>query len=394
MPYALTDLPLGDLVGPAMRAAEALVRLDERISRSPVGQGFVERAHFADAVSALWLDGELVHVEDLVLHDAHMDLRAPTHELTRAHEILRLRRQILANKPDWALGRDGLAVLCGRFAAAGPMRLETQLPVPGEGSAADGQDHEQEPEDDSLGSGSLSAELAALDAALGRANAVLDAARAPATAGRDATLGREAGTGATGDAAADRNPLLYDSDWDEQERLAEWKAVLAKVEDLPAMLRGAVAFDAWTAIAPLQHAPWLGRLLVSALLRQAGTTTGQLAALYVGARAIGRERRQSRDRTTRLIAFLDGAHEGAAAGIREHDRLMLARAQMERRLKGRRSTSRLPKLIDLVLSRPLVSSGMIEKELGVTTAGALNLIGELDLREITGRGRYRAWGVI
>jgi hypothetical protein len=401
MPYTLPDLPLQALIGPAMRATEALVRLDERIARSPVGRGFVERSHFADAASALWLDGELVHIEDLVLHDAHMDLRAPTHELTRAHEILRLRRQVLANKPDWALGRDGLAALCGRFAAAGaPMRQpEAHVQVPGEGSAAgdQGQEHEQE-DDDGLGSGSLSAEFAALDAALGRANAVLDAARMPAaspiTAGGDATLNGEAGTGAKGGAAVDRNPLLYDGDWDEQERLAEWKAVLTKVEGLPALLQGAAAFDAWTAISPLQHAPWLGRLLVTALLRQAGTTTGQLAALYLGARAIGRERRQSRDRTTRLVAFLDGAHEGAAAGLREHDRLVLARAQMERRLKGRRSTSRLPGLIDLVLSRPLVSSGMIEKELGVTTAGALNLLSELDLREITGRGRYRAWGVM
>ncbi|MBE1205105.1 RHE_PE00001 family protein [Aminobacter carboxidus] len=386
MPYVLPDLSLDQLIGPAMRATEVLVRLDERVARSPVGAGFVARSHFADAVSALWLEGELVHVEDLVLHDAHMDQRAPTHELTRAHEILRLRRQVLANKPDWALGRDGLAALCGRFAAAGPMGSETQLQVPGKGSAVGGQDDEQEPEDDGLGSGSLSAELAALDAALGRANAVLDAARAPATAGRDTTLG--------GEAAATRNPLLYDGDWDEQERLGEWKTALAKLDGLPALLRAAVAFDAWNAIAPLQHAPWLGRLLVAALLRQAGTTTAQLAALYLGARAIGRERRQSRDRTTRLIAFVDSVHESAVAGIKEHDRLMLARMQMERRLKGRRSTSKLPQLIDLVLSRPLVSSGMIEKELGVTTAGALNLIGELDLREFTGRGRYRAWGVM
>jgi hypothetical protein len=38
-----------------------------------------------NACFALWLSGELVHLEDLVLHDAEMDLRGPTHELTRAH---------------------------------------------------------------------------------------------------------------------------------------------------------------------------------------------------------------------------------------------------------------------------------------------------------------------
>jgi HTH DNA binding domain len=37
---------------------------------------------------------------------------------------------------------------------------------------------------------------------------------------------------------------------------------------------------------------------------------------------------------------------------------------------------------------------MIEKELKVTMQGALNLVAELSLREMTGRGRFRAWGVV
>lgn len=35
----------------------------------------------ADACASLWIDGELVHLEDVVLHDATKDIRAPTHEL-------------------------------------------------------------------------------------------------------------------------------------------------------------------------------------------------------------------------------------------------------------------------------------------------------------------------
>ncbi|WP_287308014.1 hypothetical protein [Mesorhizobium sp.] len=84
-----------------------MARLDERLARSPVRDGFVERQHFADAAGALWLEGELVHLEDLVLHDAHMDIRTLTHELTRAHAVLRTRRRIFVQKPDWALSRDG-----------------------------------------------------------------------------------------------------------------------------------------------------------------------------------------------------------------------------------------------------------------------------------------------
>ncbi|PWK76799.1 RHE_PE00001 family protein [Aminobacter sp. AP02] len=376
MTYDLTDLPLTSLIGPAMRASEALVRLDERIARSPVGQGFVERGHFTDAVSSLWLDGELVHIEDLVLHDAHMDLRAPTHELTRAHEILRLRRQIFANRPSWALGREGLATLCGRGAAqVAPRPQYQEVALGGEEDEDDGDD-------------TLKAEMAALDAALDRAQAVLE--RTPRDAKQPAT--RAVMTVRRG--ADDKNPLIYDADWDEPERLAAWQRALSESEGLPPLLRAAVAFDAWSVIAPLQHAPWLGRLLVEALLRETATTTAHLAALYFGARIIPREIRHSRDRAMRLVAFLDGVYETAKAGAKEHDRLILAKTQMDRRLKGRRSTSKLPQLIDLVLSRPLVSSGMVEKELGVTTAGALNLIGELDLREITGRGRYRAWGIM
>src|ERR1700730_607734 len=64
--------------------------------------------------ACLWLEGELVHLDDLVLHDAHMDIRAPTHELTRAHAVLRARRRIADAKPDWALSPAGLAGLRGR----------------------------------------------------------------------------------------------------------------------------------------------------------------------------------------------------------------------------------------------------------------------------------------
>jgi hypothetical protein len=67
---------------------------------------------------------------------------------------------------------------------------------------------------------------------------------------------------------------------------------------------------------------------------------------------------------------------------------------MERVLRGRRASSKLPGLIDLVLSRPLVSTSMIQKALSVSRQGALKLIGEFSLRELTGRESFRAWGVV
>jgi hypothetical protein len=86
--------------------------------------------------------------------------------------------------------------------------------------------------------------------------------------------------------------------------------------------------------------------------------------------------------------------ETALSGLKEHDRLILAKNQLERRLRERRASSRLPDLVELVLSSPIVSTGMVQKKLKVSKQGALNLVGELSLRELTGRGRFRAWGVL
>ena len=114
-------LPWAKLAGRLAAAEDALARLEsnQRLARSPIRAGFVARTHFTDAAACLWLDGELVHLDDLVLHDAHMDIRAPTHELTRAHAVLRTRRRVAEAKPDWALSPAGLASLRGRGSQGG-----------------------------------------------------------------------------------------------------------------------------------------------------------------------------------------------------------------------------------------------------------------------------------
>ena len=60
----------------------------------------------------------------------------------------------------------------------------------------------------------------------------------------------------------------------------------------------------------------------------------------------------------------------------------------------RTTTPKLPALLDFVLIRPIVSAGMIAAELKITPRAAQNLVVELSLREATGRGRYRAWGIL
>ncbi|RUV53980.1 MULTISPECIES: RHE_PE00001 family protein [unclassified Mesorhizobium] len=372
MTYEIGELSLKALIGPVARATEVLSRLDERLARSPVRDGFVERQHFADAAAALWIEGELVHLEDLVLHDAHMDIRTPTHELTRAHAVLRMRRRIVSQKPDWAFGREGLRELTGRdgqMLAVGPKSRE------GEAASAVEADGRDDGEDDLLAE-----EFAEIDALLARSSKILSGAAVPA---RKEEASRR-----------DRPDLIYDLDWDEDARLAEWQDVIARTRDLPVALRGAILLEAWSDIEVLQHAIWLGPLLVAALLRQEGLAANHLACLHLGAKNIPRERRRARNRNDRLLASLDAIHDAALTGLKEHDRLVMAKNQVERRLRERRTSSKLPDLVELVLSRPIVSTSLIQERLKVTKQGALNLVGELGLRELTGRGRFRAWGLI
>lgn len=373
MAYDVGKLSLETLFAPVVRATEALARLDERLTHSPVREGWIERQNFADAAAALWLEGELVHLEDLVLHDAHMDVRAPTHELTRARAVLRARRQILARAADWALGRDGLRQLTGRDGMAlAEIGLEEEK---NNGLTPGFDDPTGQEEMDPLGQ-----EFAAIDAVLARTTKVLESGATPT---RKDTMLRP-----------DRPPLVYDLDWDEGGRLAEWQDVQSQTRQLPVILRAAILLDAWFEIEVLQHAAWLGPLLVAALLRQEGVSAGHLACLHLGAKNIPRERRRARMRCERLLAFIDAIQDAALSGLKEHDRLVMAKNQMERRLRDRRASSKLPALVELVLSRPLVATGMIQDRLRVSKQGALNLIGELGLREMTGRGRFRAWGIV
>ncbi|CAA0129890.1 MULTISPECIES: RHE_PE00001 family protein [Hyphomicrobiales] len=380
--YQIPDpLPWSQIAGPLAAAEDALARLDERLARSPVRDGWIARTHFSDAAAALWLEGELVHLDDLVLHDAGMDVRAPTHELTRAHAVLRTRRRIADAKPDWALSVAGLAGLRGR-GEQGDREEER-------GNRNEEEDEVRDREDeDSEADAPERFRVAPADDRMADIFAAVDAAIAQA----DRTLAGE--TTDRRPKRPERDPLVYDLDWDEDERLDAWRAVVDQTRNLPPALATAIAADAWHALEPLQHAPWLGRLLAAALLRARGKARSHLPCLHDGLKAIPRERRRPRDAASRLAVQLEAIAAAAEAGLKDHDRWQTARTLLARKLAGRRSTSRLPALIDYVLARPIVSAGMIAQELRITPRAAQDLVGELGLREATGRDRYRAWGVL
>ena len=151
-------------------------------------------------------------------------------------------------KPDWALSAAGLAGLRGR-GGQGDREEEGR---------ATGRREATTPRDDERGPARRIATtpfgIIETDPQLAAAFAAVDAANARA----ERTL-----AGETPARRPERDPLVYDPDWDEDGRLDDWRAVVDQTRSLPPTLAAAIAADAWDAIEPLQHTPWLGRLLAA-----------------------------------------------------------------------------------------------------------------------------------
>jgi len=361
--YDLPELPWS-LAGKLERTAVAVMHLDARLTASGLSAGWQSRCDMIEATRALILDGHFVDIGDVVLHDAGMDVRSPTHELTRAAAALRARRMVLARKAPWPLSIDGLSALRGLM--LGSPEVEPLGKDRGAG-AEDGPVHDDEDP--------LASHLAEIDAILARTTKTL--------AGETPIPKR-------------RSHLVYDPEVDEAENEDLWLDVVKRTEKWPAIAAAAIAWDAWTGLGMYHRQPWLGLIMAGAILRARGLTT-HLLPLVSGYKA-SRYRLQGREGGVEKVeAFARIVDEAVDQGEKDMQRLALARETMLRRAKDCRSNSRLPQLIELFLSRPLVSGAIASKLIGVTPKAVDLMLAQLGgalPRELTGRRRYRAWGIV
>ncbi|GGL35868.1 hypothetical protein GCM10010983_36120 [Caulobacter rhizosphaerae] len=322
------------------RAEDSVSRLDARVQTCGFAEGWAARTDFIEANGWGWVSGEIVDLEDLVLHDAQMDARLPDQALRATYGLVRARRKARAAGPELQTA-DGAAWLAGY---RGQPPVLAPAPVDPEGVR---RDPAAEPRD-------LVGELVHQVRTLGR--------------------------GETAD------PL---------EALEEWVLWAGRLPDrAPALLRAAVALEGWRLVNPLPRQTYVGGVMVAQALRQAGRTRTCLLGVEAPRRNnLQPPRGFMAPPVVRLAYWLKVLALGAEAGLAEIKRLDLARQVVLKRVAGRRSHDRSRDLLELLLSRPLVSAGLAAEHLGVAEHSARRLLAGLgsSVMEVSGRSRYRAW---
>jgi hypothetical protein len=281
------------VLNPLLAAQEAVSRLDERARRSAHRASWMQRLLFHEACACQLMDGDLVHLEDLVLLDGDAFSGAPSMALSSALEVLKIWRAAEAGDAASALraARPGLA-------GAAPLR----------------------------------------------------------DSGEASELGGPALNGA---------------------HLQAWRRIEAESRKQPPLIAAAMVWDAWLELLPESRSSWRAPLLAALTLKSRGLTPNLLLPLDIGWRVSKYRRRPGEDLAVRIAGFLGWAEAAAEEGQKEFDSLVLAEKLLRSSLRGRRSSSRMPALVDLLLKRPFVSVASAAKALRVSRQGAHAMLEQL-----------------
>lgn len=383
---------VSDCAAASEAAAIALARFDERLLRaaSVLAEGARQRGHAFEAQALIALTGGLCPLEDLCLHDAGMDVRSPTREIARAATMLDERRRLARREPAEILNPTALRQRLGITEPPEPGRTggvasasgtAKQLVAPWERIGLDDDEEDQADEDvlDLEEEDHGDPAFAEIDALLARTRKKLDAWN---------DLSSDEGR---------KNLTLRDPGYDAAGRFERWLNILEECRGLPAALAAALALDAWLWLEPSERAGELGFAFAATLLRQRGLATAHLPALGLGLRR-GKFRWSPHQELSGRVAGLLGSFcDGAAFGQSDLDRLTLARTVMLQRCENRRGNSKLAELVDLFVASPLVTVQLAAARLQVSPQAVEAMLKELGgslPRELTGRKRYRAWGVL
>lgn len=191
-----------------------------------------------------------------------------------------------------------------------------------------------------------------------------------------------------------RPEAFYDAEWNEVERLEVWRKVLRETRNLPPVLAAAIAWDAWLSIEPEQRAAWRAPLIAALLLKSRDKTKEFLLPLALGARKASylQPKASFEARMAEFCAMVMASLERC-----QHELGLLqgARMRLDGILKGRRKNSKLGALGELLLARPVVSAAMAAKALRISPINVRRLLGKIGslAHEISGRKRYRVWGI-
>lgn len=181
----------------------------------------------------------------------------------------------------------------------------------------------------------------------------------------------------------------------DMERLWHWQDVLEQTAPMHPLIAAAIAWDAWLAIAPEQHGAWRAPLIAAVILKARGLTRNFLAPIDLGRRNHAFRRHEHQTELVRLEGFLHWVAAGLAHAQKQHVRLASIEAQLRRAVDKRQKNSRLPALIDLLVSSPAVSVPMAARKIGISTQAVRVMLNDLSgiPRLLTERKRYSVWAV-
>jgi hypothetical protein len=317
------------------RAEDTVSRLDERARLSGFAAGWRTRADVRAVTAAMASAGQLVHPEDLILHDMHADVRVPDASVVQARGLLRA-RQRAGRGGEELLSWQGVSWLCGRTKLAPPPGARPTARAGGGFEPRGGYE-------------AFSAFFVQL------AKGVSESPRAG---------------------------------------VEDCLCVLDVQERSPPLLRAAALIEAWRLVDPLaSHSP-IGGVVAALVLKTTKRFTAGLFPVEVALR-----RRPMPPRLVwstladRLVFWLETFELAAALELEEIVRLGHQKMLLERTAAGGRRHGKAPALAALAVDSPVLTTELIVRALGITPQASLQLVKRFGsaLHEITGRSRYRVW---